>query len=64
MQLTEEQVAEVGAALDHALAGPTIQDVVARWPVLPGDDDRLLPPALRQKYDQFLEVVARKTFTG
>lgn len=64
VQLTKEQVRDLAAALDYAIAGPTIEDVLARWPKLPVDDDRLLPPVLRRKYDQFLGVVALKTFTG
>jgi hypothetical protein len=63
MKLTEEQ-AELGAALDFAAEAPTFAELIARTPKIPGDDDRLLPPALRQKYDRYLMALATKTFTG
>lgn len=62
-QLTEEQV-ELGKALDFACTGATLDDMIARRPALPGDDERLLPPALRAKYDKYLEAVAIKTLRG
>ena len=64
MQLTEQQVAELGAALDFAVEAPTLDELIARRPPLPGDDDRLLPPILRQKYDRYLMVLATKTLRG
>lgn len=60
MRLTATEVQKFEAALQAALCGSTVDEMVQRCPAVPHGDERFLPPAQRLGYYRFLEALAVK----